>query len=316
MQTRLTTSPQIAARFIRNGELAAFPTETVYGLGADAFNEKAIRKIFIAKGRPADNPLIVHISHISQVEQLAKSIPSSAERLIEEFFPGPLTLVLPKHHAVSPLITAGLQTVGIRMPNHPITKTFLQECGTPVVAPSANRSGKPSPTTWQAVAEDLDGRIACILKGKATTIGLESTVVDCTSRIPTILRTGATTLEQLRKIVPSMRIAHHLSMHNKAKSPGMKYRHYAPHATVRIIDSPDDASTKKFSAYIGLRTPSTHIQFTLVSTHRTIEEYAHALFSFFRQCDDAGIRIIYCDNVPEKGLGLALMDRIRRAGSR
>jgi len=315
MTTRITKSPATAARYIREGKLAAFPTETVYGLGADAFNEDAIRKIFIAKGRPSDNPLIVHVAEVSQVEQLATKIPPTARKFIEALFPGPLTLILPKRKEVSSLITAGLPTVGVRVPSLPLTQTFLHECGTPVVAPSANRSGKPSPTTWQAVVNDLEGRIACILKGGQTIVGLESTVVDCTERTPIILRAGAISLEQLRRIIPSTRVAGNIDP-QFAKSPGLKYRHYAPHARVVVVASPRAFQPSPASAYIGLIKPASAGGFNLVKICANLEEYAHALFLFFRQCDHLKIKTIYAHSVPETGLGLALMDRIRRSAHR
>src|SRR5262249_48762552 len=163
VKTKITQSPTIAARYILHGETVAFPTETVYGLGANAFNEDAIKRIFVAKARPPDNPLIIHISSIHQLEQVARGIPAVAEKLINKFFPGPLTVILPKSDRVPLIVTAGLMTVGVRMPKNPIALQFLRACGLPVAAPSANLSGNPSPTTWQAVRTDLDGRIGCIL---------------------------------------------------------------------------------------------------------------------------------------------------------
>ena len=191
VKTVLTTSPDEAAEFIKRGGIVAFPTETVYGLGANVFDEKAVAKIFEAKRRPADNPLIAHIADIGQIGMLATEITESAKKFIDAFFPGPLTIVLRKTAKVPLIATAGLDTIGIRMPRSALAHQFLAACGTPVVAPSANLSGRPSPTTWQAVLEDLDGRIDCILQGDATEIGLESTVVDCTSAVPVILRGGS-----------------------------------------------------------------------------------------------------------------------------
>ncbi|MFN7621581.1 MAG: L-threonylcarbamoyladenylate synthase, partial [Acidobacteriota bacterium] len=195
MKTELTKSVESAARYIIEGEVVAFPTETVYGLGANIFNEAAIAKIFAAKGRPSDNPLIAHIATLDQLLSLAREIPPAARLLIDRFFPGPLTVVLPKLPAVPMIATAGLETIGVRMPDHPLAIELLRACGLPLVAPSANLSGRPSPTTWQAVLEDLEGRIACILQGEPTRVGLESTVVDCTAAVPTLLRAGAITLE-------------------------------------------------------------------------------------------------------------------------
>lgn len=180
MHTKLTRSVDVAARYIFSGEVVAFPTETVYGLGANVFDEGAIEKIFLAKGRPSDNPLIAHIGSLSQLELLVDKVTPTAAKLIDGFFPGPLTLVLPKRDDVPEIATAGLDTIGVRMPLHKLALSFIRACRMPLVAPSANLSGKPSPTTWQAVKTDLDGRIACILKGEPTDVGLESTVVDCT----------------------------------------------------------------------------------------------------------------------------------------
>src|SRR5215831_14854171 len=207
VKTKITQSTSIAARFIHRGEVVAFPTETVYGLGANVFNEEAVKKIFIAKERPADNPLIAHIFDLSQLEQITSGVPEIAAKLIQAFFPGPLTLILPKNEKVPSAATAGLNTIGVRMPKDPITRQFLRACAVPVVAPSANLSGRPSPTSWQAVRADLNGRISCILKGDRTKIGLESTVVDCSGGTPVILRAGAVTLEDLSKVIPQIKIS-------------------------------------------------------------------------------------------------------------
>src|SRR5580765_7032200 len=188
MQTVITNSPLEAAAFIKLGGIVAFPTETVYGLGANVFDELAVAKIFEAKQRPADNPLIAHVALAEQIGELVTGISSFAHLFIDSFFPGPLTLVLKKSEQVPGIATAGLDTIGIRMPRFELAHQFLVACGTPVVAPSANLSGRPSPTTWQAVAEDLEGRIDCILQAATTEIGIESTVVDCTSEVPTVLR--------------------------------------------------------------------------------------------------------------------------------
>jgi L-threonylcarbamoyladenylate synthase len=312
LQTILTDNPAEAASYICAGEIVAFPTETVYGLGANVFEARAVEKIFAAKGRPSDNPLIVHIADLSQLPSITSEISTSAQKLIAAFFPGPLTVIVPRSDAVPMIATAGLQTVGVRQPRHPIAQEFLKACGVPVAAPSANLSGSPSPTTWQAVQTDLNGRVRCILRGGVSDVGLESTVVDCTGDAPVILRTGAVTLEQLQQVVPSTRLAR-TEDKREQRSPGMKYRHYAPQARVVIISSPDEATASAQTAFIGLGKPASASSFGLHLLCLNVENYAHELFQFFRRCDAAHIKTIYCQAVQEKGLGLALMDRIRRA---
>jgi L-threonylcarbamoyladenylate synthase len=312
VKTKITQSPSIAARFIQRGEVVAFPTETVYGLGANIFNEEAVKKIFIAKERPADNPLIAHIFDLSQLEQITSEIPEIAAKLIEFFFPGPLTLILPKNEKVPPVVTAGLNTIGVRMPKDLVARQFLRACGAPIVAPSANLSGRPSPTTWQAVRADLNGRISCILKGDQTKIGLESTVVDCTGETPVILRAGAVTLEELSGVAPQTKIWSETDL-AAPKSPGMKHRHYAPKAKVVLAPSPQYTVPTNSSAYIGLKAPPNAMAFERILICKGVEEYARELFNFFRECDERGVKIIFCQTVDEEGLGLALMDRLRRA---
>ncbi|AEN73130.1 Sua5/YciO/YrdC/YwlC family protein [Rhodothermus marinus SG0.5JP17-172] len=313
-ETLLTTDVHEAAALIRRGELVAFPTETVYGLGADAFNPEAVRKIFEAKGRPLDNPLIVHIVHLDQLAHLVRDVPEAARRFMERFFPGPLTLVLPRHPDVPDEVTAGLPTVGVRMPRHPVAQAFLEACGTPVAAPSANRSGRPSPTRWEAVYADLNGRIACILQGDRSDMGLESTVVDCTGSEPVVLRAGAVPLEALRAVVPETRlVGDEASL--KARSPGTRYRHYAPRARVVLVDHPDEAVPDPRHAYIGLTPPAHPEAFGACCICPDVETYAYELFDFFRRCDAQGCTRIYAQRVPRTGLGLALMDRLERAAS-
>jgi len=312
MRTVLTESPRKAATFIMRGEIVAFPTETVYGLGANVFNEKALRKIFIAKNRPSDNPFIAHIAGIDDIVRLADRVPRMAEKFIEHFFPGPLTVVVPKLRTVPLIATAGLSTIGIRMPHHPVALSFLKACGVPLAAPSANLSGAPSPTTWQSVSSDLNGRISCVLKGGKTKVGLESTVVDCTGAVPTVLRSGAVTLEQLREIIPSTRIAFRKST-EAAKSPGMKYRHYSPRARVIIVSGPAEVHSTVNAAYIGTSMQKEIEKFRYYRICTTVEKYAHELFNFFRVCDGANVSVIYCQSVEPRGLGFALMDRLKRA---
>ncbi|MHB2015831.1 MAG: L-threonylcarbamoyladenylate synthase [Candidatus Xenobia bacterium] len=308
--TRLTRSPRVAADFIRRGAVVAFPTETVYGLGADVFQPDAVARIFEAKGRPADNPLIAHIASPAQVELLARRVTPAAEKFMEAFFPGPLTLVLPRQPSVPSVVTAGLDTVGIRMPRHPLAQAFLAACDTPVAAPSANVSGRPSPTTWQAVLTDLEGRIPCILQGGATEVGLESTVVDCSESTPVVLRSGAISLEALQAVMPQTVLT--AEQQGPARSPGMRYKHYAPQARVHLADRAEAVPQATRQAWIGLSEPPRG-RFARARVCSSLEMYAHLLYAFFRECDRAGMETIWCERVPDRGLGRALMDRIRRA---
>ncbi|HEX8565319.1 MAG TPA: L-threonylcarbamoyladenylate synthase [Pyrinomonadaceae bacterium] len=312
MKTVLTTDAKEAARFIKRGGLVAFPTETVYGLGANVFDENAIEKIFIAKGRPSDNPLIAHVAAREQINRLVSEITDSAEKFIEAFFPAPLTLVLPKSAQVPLIATANLATIGVRMPRHDLAREFLNECGAPLVAPSANISGKPSPTTWQAVFEDLNNRIDCILQGEQTEVGLESTVVDCTKDFPLVLRVGAVSLEELQRVVPETKIYKSENTEN-LPSPGLKYRHYSPRAKVVLINPKSEIRNPKSGAFIGLDEPIQ--EFALKKVCSSVEEYAHEVFAFFRECDSTGIEIIFCQTVEESGIGRALMDRLKRAAN-
>jgi L-threonylcarbamoyladenylate synthase len=311
MKTVVTDSPLDAAAFIRSGGIVAFPTETVYGLGADVFNESAIEKIFIAKQRPADNPLIVHIANLNEMELLTTEITTSAREFVERFFPGPLTVVLEKSERVPLSVTAGLETVAIRMPLNEMAHEFLAACKTPVAAPSANLSGRPSPTTWEAVLEDLDGRIDCILRGDSTQIGLESTVVDCTRDEPVILRPGAISLEELRSVISKTRKLTDADQAQALPSPGLLHRHYSPAATVVLINAVSLVPNAETSAYIGLSDRTETFQF--VKMCETADDYARELFEFFRDCDRRGIGIVYCEKVAGEGIGAALMDRLERA---
>ncbi|MFL6468577.1 MAG: L-threonylcarbamoyladenylate synthase [Pyrinomonadaceae bacterium] len=308
MKTLLTSSPLEAAEIIKLGGIAAFPTETVYGLGADIFNKKAIEKVFEAKNRPADNPLIAHISSIEQIAELANKITETAGKLIESFFPGPVTIVLEKAGHVPDIATAGLDSIGIRMPRNTLASEFIAACRTPVVAPSANLSGRPSPTTWQAVYEDLDGRIDCILQGDATEIGLESTVVDCRVDTPTILRLGSVSLQDIQAVIPGAKLFG-FNNDGERRSPGLKHKHYSPRASVVIWNSQKPEALR--TAFIGLRQPER--DFALIRKVPSLQAYAHELFEFFRECDRQEIEMIYCERVDDLGMGAALMDRIERA---
>ena len=311
MKTVLTTLPSEAATFVRKGGIVAFPTETVYGLGADIFNEEAIQKIFAAKRRPSDNPLIAHLGNLSQLNALVTGVNKYAKKLIDAFFPGPLTLVLPKTEKVPAIATAGLDTVGVRMPRNRLAQEFLSECQTPLVAPSANLSGKPSPTTWNAVYEDLDGRIDCILKGETTEIGIESTVVDCSGDKPVILRSGSVTLDELRNVVPDLAI-YRGDSEEPIKSPGLRHKHYSPRALVEIVEEGDIRGLDPIkSGFIGITDPGKKFQVARICESPT--EYARELFDFFRECDRVGVETAFCEAVEEAGIGVALMDRLNRA---
>ncbi len=314
MKTIVTDSPEEAASFILSGETAAFPTETVYGLGADVFNAAAVRKIFEAKGRPADNPLIAHIADTGEVERVADFSSRTAQRLAERFFPGPLTLVLPKRADVPPVVTAGLDTIAVRVPQHETAQAFLRACAGPVAAPSANRSGRPSPTTWQAVLEDLDGRISCVLRGEPSVVGLESTVIDCTTDIPRVLRAGGVTLEALREVVPNMQGPQD-TPGGVPRSPGIRHRHYAPAARVVLVDKAPSGPLQEIAGYIGMEDTENEPsgRWRLVERVTTPEAYAHHLFDFMRRCDAAGVETIYCQTVEPTGIGAAIMDRLQRA---
>lgn len=312
MQTIVTESVDVAATWLNRGEVVAFPTETVYGLGADFTSEKALENIFTAKGRPSDNPLIVHVHSFEQVKEVASEIPESAGTFIRHFFPGPLTLILKKNMAVSPLVTAGLPTVGIRSPSHPVAIEFLKRCHHPVAAPSANISGRPSSTDWKTVYGDLKGKIRYVLKGPRSTIGLESTIVDCSVDPPRMLRYGAVSLEILRKLVPETLGPAVDETHQQPKSPGLKYPHYSPSARI-ILCGPEYPLCKggENSAWIGLSPPPAEVGKNLVC--KDSEEYAYKLFSFFRECDRENIAVIFCEMPPPEGIGQAIRDRLQRA---
>ena len=311
MKTILTKSPAAAAEFIRRGGIVAFPTETVYGLGANVFDETAIAKIFAAKRRPGDNPLIAHVGNLEQIKFLVAEITPSAQKFIEAFFPAPLTLVLPKSEKVPPIATANLDTIGVRMPRNEIAQEFLKACETPLVAPSANLSGRPSPTDWQAAYEDLNGEIDCILQGAPTKIGLESTVVDCTTSVPLILRSGAIALEDLQKIIPETRL-YQIKKNEAVRSPGLKHKHYSPRAKVVLVQgSRFKVQGLKPKAFIGLSEPQS--DFDLIKICASVEEYAQEVFAFFRECDRQNIKTVYCEIVEEKDIGRALMDRLERS---
>lgn len=314
------------------GGLVAFPTETVYGLGANAMNPAAVKKIFRAKGRPHDNPLIVHISSFEELPELVEGFTGVGERLAEEFWPGPLTLVLPKKAGVPGEVTAGLDTVAVRMPAHPLALALIHEAGVPVAAPSANLSGRPSPTRAEHVREDLQGKIEMILDGGPCPVGLESTVIDCTRQPPVILRPGGLALEILREEVPVLELDPALKAGEKvekALSPGMKYRHYSPHTPVILYEG--SGKRLKQDLYhlvaegqmIGLlvREPEkwkNWIKENLATPSKVVVRplSSYTLFSELRALDRGDIKTILVEGCSEHGLGLAIMNRLRKAATR
>ena len=305
MTTRLLRDPAEAAAVLRGGGTCAFPTETVYGLGALADDAGAVEAVFRAKGRPSDNPLIVHLADAADAEAVAV-VSDLGRRLLVAFAPGPLTVVLAARVSVPRTVTAGLDTVAVRVPASEVARAIVRASG-PLVAPSANRSGRPSPTTWQAVRDDLDGRIDAIVQGPPTDLGIESTVVDATGAVPVVLRPGGVTLDALRERFPGARAADP-SADALRLSPGTRHRHYAPVATVRLVDAPEPDAR---AAWIGLDAPPPGYALAVVAA--SAEDYARRLFDTFRQSDARGLDRVDAQRVPEAGLGVALMDRLRRA---
>ncbi|WP_031514203.1 L-threonylcarbamoyladenylate synthase [Desulfofalx alkaliphila] len=320
-----------AGEIIRRGGLVAFPTETVYGLGANALDGRAVEKIFKAKGRPADNPLIVHICERQQMGQVAVYHSPSAreltEKLIDAFWPGPLTLVLPKTDAVPKEVTAGLDTVAVRMPNHPVALELIAAAGVPVAAPSANLSGSPSPTTAAHVMEDLRGRIQGVLDGGPADLGVESTVLDITAPVPTVLRPGGVTAEHLKQVIGQVS---HGAGAEKPRSPGLKYKHYSPKARLVLVEGDGDpvAPTQelisrhlKEGKRVGVLASQENAPSyggAVVLKYGSRSDFAGAaatLYAALRQFDALGVDLIIAEGVAERGLGRAVMDRLRRAAN-
>lgn len=315
-----------AARLLNHQQVVAFPTETVYGLGADATDESAVQHIFEAKGRPSDNPLIVHVANEGQVKELVSEIPAIAKKLMDEFWPGPLTLVLKSNGEAASNVTAGLSTLGIRMPDHPLALALLRATGKPLAAPSANRSGKPSPTTAQHVYQDLNGRIAGILDGGPTGVGLESTVLDCTTEIPVILRPGGITKEDLEEILPQVMVDPALAdEQHQPKSPGMKYTHYAPEAPLWLIDGEDEFFQHQLNRLLeeGQRVgviasdqlaEKLDYEFLIrCGSRNNLNQVAERLYGALREYKKADIDVILCESFPETGVGAAIMNRLNKA---
>lgn len=324
---------QEAALALQAGKQVAFPTETVYGLGADATCSNAVQGIFTAKGRPSDNPLIVHISAQSQLDSLVESYTGLAEKLMETFWPGPLTIVLPaKQEVLSPYVTAGLSTVGIRMPDHPIALALIEQTKRPLAAPSANRSGRPSPTLAQHVYEDLAGEIAGIIDGGATGVGLESTVVEIVDgNIIRILRPGGITEDDLRACCPEAIVLTETELESieAPRSPGMKYTHYAPQGKLVVVKGEGEQVTSYIRQQLehhyrkercGVLAFTEHLdqydQAELVislGSQQHLEEAAASLYAALRQFDEGKITRIWSEASSYNGIGAALMNRLHKA---
>jgi len=325
---------QIAAEIIRKGGLVAFPTETVYGLGANALNADAVLALFEAKKRPLDNPPIVHIANPSDVPPLVQEVSKKAELLMERFWPGPLTLLFRHSNIVPSVTTAGLDTIAIRMPKHNIAIALIKTSGCPIAAPSANLAGKPSPTNAQHVYEDLDGRIDAIIDGGAASIGVESTVVDLTIDPPIVLRPGGTTFEALKRVLGDIKLHPFVEAEKelpleKIRSPGMKHRHYAPKAQVILVEGTIEAMTYKIQEFaqayilkgakVGiLATDETKSVYKAnvvksLGSRFNLPAVAQNLFSSLREIDAQGVDLILAEGVPLEGMGLAVMNRLRKA---
>ncbi len=303
---------------LSGGGIVGLPSETVYGLAADATNELAVQKIFLAKERPVTNPLIVHCSSVEQLLAYASVDHQWVYDCLAAFCPGPLSFVLPLRRPLACGVTAGLSTVAFRMPSQTTFREILLQSGLVLAAPSANRSGKPSGTSWQAVLHDLDGRMDGLVCDVACQWGLESTVIDATTDRPVLLRAGAITLEALQKIAPNAAVDtnHELA----ARSPGTRFRHYQPTASVVLFDRLDELPTSTSAKAFGLICASTfHFEsslrdrYHLIETFDSLDSYANKLFDFFRRADSAGVSEIHCQRVSQSGLGLAIMDRLLRA---
>ncbi len=325
---------RIAAEVIKGGGLVAFPTETVYGLGADALNAEAVARIFEAKGRPADNPIIIHIGDRESLYRLAKRVPESAKILMERFWPGPLTLILERSRKVPDITVAGLDTVAVRMPSHEVALALIRLAGTPIAAPSANLAGRPSPTTAGHVLDDLDGRIDIVLDAGPTQIGVESTVLDLTVEPPQILRPGGTPYERLKEALGEVEL-HPMVLAEgempiaRARSPGMKHRHYAPEAEMVLVEGESDKVVAKVKELadkycregkkVGILTTNENLQHyegNIVKSFGKREDFteiARNLFKLLREFDEEGVNIIVAEGVMPKQLGLAVLNRLRKA---
>ncbi len=323
---------QIAGQIIREGGLVAFPTETVYGLGADALNADASKKIYEAKGRPSDNPLIVHIAEYSSLEKISRKVPPAAKKLSDAFWPGPLTVIIEKNEKVPFETTGGMNTVAVRMPDHPIALALIRESGGYIAAPSANTSGRPSPTLAEHVAEDMNGKIPMILDGGAVGIGIESTIVDLTEEIPMILRPGYITQDMLEKVIGEVRMDPGIIASDslsKPKAPGMKYKHYAPKADLVLVDGEEAQVIEKINELIAAaiaegkrvgvictdesRTGYQAGQIVSIGKRNDEEAIAQHLYKILREFDDMDVDLIYSESFATPRMGQAIMNRLLKA---
>lgn len=342
METRLikisTENPEAdlveeAARVLKEGGLVAFPTETVYGLGGNGLDREACKKIYFAKGRPSDNPLILHISQISELRPIVREIPPAAQKLMDAFWPGPLTMIFPKSDIVPLTTTGGLDTVAVRFPSHPVAIAIIRAAGLPIAGPSANSSGKPSPTRASHVAFDLSGKIDMIVDGGAAEWGLESTIVDVSGEVPVILRPGAITKEMMEGVVDQVLIDPAIlskpSEDLRPKAPGMKYTHYSPVAKVTLVKgdreavihkvnqlcAADGAQGKKTGVMATEETKESYQADVVLSLGKRekLEEIGANLFKLLRKFDFLGVDTVYSEVFPEEGEGLAIMNRLNKA---
>lgn len=323
---------EAVAALIKKGETVVFPTETVYGLGANAFDPEAVKKIFIAKGRPNDNPLIVHISEIAEVNQLVESIPIKAKKLMNVFWPGPLTLIMKKSKLIPDEVTAGLDTVGIRFPDHPIAQAFIKMAGCSIAAPSANRSGRPSPTQGKHVLEDLDGRVSAIILSSDTEIGLESTVIDMTVEPPMVLRPGDVTVGELRDVLGEVKVSSNVIKNvvpERVSSPGMKYTHYSPTGDLVVVKGTAEEISRKINHAVS-HYRGKPMTVGILASDETLEcyrggviislgsrndprEMAKNLFARLRTFDELGVEKIFAEDIPLNNETLALINRLYKA---
>ena len=329
MKTKLLTEQDIdaAAAILRDGGLLGIPTETVYGLGADGLNAAAVRHIFEAKGRPQDNPLILHIPEASWLDRYCHDVPDAAYTLAEKFWPGPLTMILPRREIVPDVVTCGLSTVGIRCPDHPITLAIIRAAGIPVAAPSGNRSGRPSPTCAAHMLEDMDGRINAIMDGGPCGVGVESTIIDLTVTPPRLLRPGGLPLEALREVLGEVAVDKAvlapLSAGEKPKAPGMKYRHYAPKAPVTVVTGEGGRTARYIRERLGEHTgvicfdeyagqfPDCTLR--AIGPAGDAGEQARRVFDALRSFDGTDVEAIYAQCPGTAGLGLAVANRLKKA---